>query len=69
MITLSSLATIATAITAIIGVGWAVVAAVKKKIAKKKIASIEEAHDPLKNKMDDQERQEAQDALNDIINS
>jgi hypothetical protein len=66
---LSSIAAIATAITAVIGVGWAVAAVLKKRSAKKKIEKTQDAYEPLKNKMDDKERQEAQDALNDVINS
>lgn len=66
---LSSAAAIATAVSALIGVGWAVFAALKTRAEKRKVAKLEDAYDPLNQKMDDKERQEAQDALNKSINS
>ena len=66
---LTSIAAIATAITALVGVGWAVVAAVKKKAEKKKIETIQSIENQLKQHLTDEEREELQNALNDITNS
>jgi hypothetical protein len=62
-------AAIAKAVLAIIGIGWAVAAALKKRADKKRAQTNETVHDDLKHKMTDEEREEAQDALNDSINS
>lgn len=66
---LASIAAIATAATALIGVGWAVVAALKSKEEKKKIATLQEINAKLKTHLTDAEREELQNALNNIINS
>lgn len=66
---LTSAATIATALTALIGVGWGVVAALKNNAEKKKIATIQDINSKLKAHLTDEEREKLQNALNNIINS
>lgn len=66
---LTSAAAIATAVSAVIGIVWGVVAVVKKKAEKKKTDSIVSITEQLKKPMTPAERQELQDALNKLINS
>lgn len=66
---LTSAAAIAGAVTALVGVYYAVVAALKKNAEKKKITTIENINTQLKQHMTDEEREKLQNALNDIINS
>lgn len=67
---LTSIAGIAAAVSALIGVGYAVVAAIKKSAEQKKIATINDINEQLKKKpLTDQEREDLQNALNKLINS
>lgn len=67
--TIATVKAVAVALSAIIGVGYAVVAALKKKAEKKKTDTIQQIDSELKEKMTDEERKKLQDALNDIVNS
>ena len=66
---LTSAAAIATAVSTLIGVVWAVVAVVKKKAEAKKVATIESLNSQLKTHLTDEQREAIQNALNDITNS
>jgi cell division protein FtsX len=66
---LTSIATIAGMVTAVLAAIGAVVVAVKKKQEASKIGTIEQINATLKQHLSDEDRQKVQDALNDIINS
>jgi hypothetical protein len=66
---LTSVAAIATALSTLIGVYYAVVAAIKKRAEKKAATNIQEATDQVKKATTPQEREELQNALDKLINS
>ena len=65
---LTSAAAIAGALTALLGLYYSVVAAVKKNSAAKMATNIQAANVQIKAATTDAERQVAQDALNKLIN-
>lgn len=66
---LTSIATIATAVIAIFSAIGAAVVAIKKRADKKATDEIQSIPEKLKKPLTDAEREELQNALNDIANS
>lgn len=66
---LTSIATIAGAVVAVLSLAATVVAAIKKSSEKKKVQTIQSLNEELKKPLTDEEREKLQNALNDIANS
>jgi hypothetical protein len=66
---LTSIATIAAAVTALIGVYYSVAAAIKKNSEKKAVTTLQDIGEALKVPKTDAEREKLQDEINKSINS
>ncbi len=66
---LTSIATIAGVITTIVALITSAIVAAKKSAEAKKVATLQDLNEQLKGHMTDAEREKAQNALNDTVNS